>query len=229
MNESLKGVKKDIAIIVVISFVSAALYIVLGGMIMDYGRDVSRPLLFRFLPVFLIQFGMSCLGVMIVLLRNKEKLSEHGLVCKNLLQSLIGCLAVSVPTVAFLFATNDIHGFLPFQGMFLTKEILHATIPLNVLGYFLIALTWGFGEGLFYVVLADKINMVHKPNKFWNAGAFICALISIAIHGMIGFDILSLCEALATLILMYGSLVIRQRTGNAWGNILIFFVVWNAL
>lgn len=229
MNESLKGVKKDIAIIVVISFVSAALYIVLGGMIMDYGRDVSRPLLFRFLPVFLIQFGMSCLGVMIVLLRNKEKLSEHGLVHKNLLQSLIGCLAVSVPTVAFLFATNDIHGFLPFQGMFLTKEILHATIPLNVLGYFLIALTWGFGEGLFYVVLADKINMIHKPNKFWNAGAFICALISIAIHGMIGFDILSLCEALVTLILMYGSLVIRQRTGNAWGNILIFFVVWNAL
>lgn len=229
MNESLKGVKKDIAIIVVISFVSAAMYIALGGMIMDYGRDVSRPLLFRFLPVFLIQFGMSCLGVMIVLLRNKEKLSEHGLVHKNLLQSLIGCLAVSVPTVAFLFATNDIHGFLPFQGMFLTKEILHATIPLNVLGYFLIALTWGFGEGLFYVVLADKINMIHKPNKFWNAGAFICALISIAIHGMIGFDILSLCEALATLILMYGSLVIRQRTGNAWGNILIFFVVWNAL
>lgn len=229
MNESLKGVKKDIAIIVVISFVSAALYIVLGGMIMDYGRDVSRSLLFRFLPVFLIQFGMSCLGVMIVLLRNKEKLSEHGLVRRNLLQSLIGCLAVSIPTVAFLFATNDIHGFLPFQGMFLTKEILHATIPLNVLGYFLIALTWGFGEGLFYVVLADKINMIHKPNKFWNAGAFICALISIAIHGMIGFDILSLCEALATLILMYGSLVIRQRTENAWGNILIFFVVWNAL
>ncbi len=229
MNESLKGVKKDIAIIVVISFVSAALYIALGGMIMDYGRDVSRPLLFRFLPVFLIQFGMSCLGVMIVLLRNKEKLSEHGLVCKNLFQSLIGCLAVSIPTVAFLFATNDIHGFLPFQGMFLTKEILHAPIPFNVMGYFLIALTWGFGEGLFYVVLADKINMIHKPNKFWNAGAFICALISIAIHGMIGFDILSLCEALATLILMYGSLVIRQRTGNAWGNILIFFVVWNAL
>lgn len=229
MNESLKGVKKDIAIIVVISFVSAALYIALGGMIMDYGRDVSRPLLFRFLPVFLIQFGMSCLGVMIVLLRNKEKLSEHGLVRRNLLQSLIGCLAVSIPTVAFLFVTNDIHGFLPFQGMFLTKEILHAPIPFNVMGYFLIALTWGFGEGLFYVVLADKINMIHKSNKFWNVGAFICALISIAIHGMIGFDILSLCEALATLILMYGSLVVRQRTGNAWGNILIFFIVWNAL
>lgn len=229
MDKSLNGTKKDIAIILAVSFVSAALYIALGGMIMDYGRDLSRPLLFRFLPVFLIQFGMSCLGVVIVLLKNKEKLSEHGLIRKNSLQSLIGCLAASVPTVIFLFVTNDIHGFLPFQGMFLTKEILHASIPLNVLGYLLIALTWGFGEGLFYVVLADKINRIHTPKKFWNAGAFICAMISIAIHGMIGFDILSLCEALTTFILMYGSLVIRRRTGNAWGNILIFFVVWNAL
>lgn len=92
--------------ILVISFAAAALYIVLGGMIMDYGCDVSRSLLFRFLPVFLIQFGMSCLGVMIVLLRNKEKLSEHGLVRKNLLQSLIGSLAVSAPAMVFLFATQ---------------------------------------------------------------------------------------------------------------------------
>ena len=164
-----------------------------------------------------------------VLWKNKEKLSEHGLVRKNSLQSLIGCLIVSVPTVVFLFATNDIHGFLPFQGMFLTKEILHAPLPFNVMGYCLIALTWGLGEGLFYVVLADKVNMIHKPTAFWNAGAFIGAVISIAIHGMIGFDILSLCEALATFILMYGSLVIRQKTGNAWGNILIFFVIWNSL
>lgn len=33
----------------------------------------------------------------------------------------------------------------------------------------------------------------------------------------------------ATFVLMYGSLVIRERTGNAWGNIFLFFVVWNAL
>lgn len=229
MNESLKSVKKDIAIILAISFVSAILFITLGGMIMDYGHDVSHSLFFRFLPVFFIQFGMSCLGVTIVLLKNKETLSKHGLVRKKILQSLIGCLIVSIPTVAFLFATNDIHGFLPFQGMFLTNDILRAPIPLNAIGYLVIALTWGLGEGLFYVVLADKINFIYKPKKLWNVGAFICAIISIAIHGMIGVDLVALFEALATFILMYGSLVIRQRTENAWGNILIFFLVWNAL
>lgn len=229
MKESLKIVKKDIAIILSISFVSAILYIALEGMIMDYGHDLSHSLILRFLPVFLIQFGMSCLGTMIVLLKNKEKLSEHGLVRENILQSLIGCLLAAVPTVVFLFATNDIHGFLPFQGMFLTKDILNAPIPFNVAGYLVIALTWGIGEGLFYVVLADKINTLCKPSKIWNTGAFVCAMIAIAIHGMIGFDIITLLEALATFILMYGSLVIRERTGNAWGNILIFFIIWNAL
>lgn len=229
MNESLKSVKKDIAIILTISFVSAILYITLGGMIMDYGHDVSHSLFFRFLPVFFIQFGMSCLGVTIVLLKNKETPSKHGLVRKNILRSLIGCLIVSIPTVAFLFAINDIHGFLPFQGMFLTNDILRAPIPFNAIGYLVIALTWGVGEGLFYVVLADKINFIYKPKKLWNVGAFICAIISIAIHGMIGVDLMALFEALATFILMYGSLVIRQRTENAWGNILIFFLVWNAL
>lgn len=229
MNESLNSAKKDIAIILSISFVSAILYITLGEMIMDYGHDVSHSLLFRFLPVFLIQFGMSCLGVIIVLLKNKETLSKHGLVRKNILQSLIGCLIVSIPTVAFLFVTNDIHGFLPFQGMFLTNDILRAPIPFNAIGYLMIALTWGLGEGLFYVVLADKINFIYNPKKLWNVGALICAIISIAIHGMIGFELAALFEALTTFILMYGSLVIRQRTGNAWGNILIFFIIWNAL
>ncbi|MDE7416288.1 MAG: hypothetical protein K2N44_08310, partial [Lachnospiraceae bacterium] len=156
-------------------------------------------------------------------------LSGYGLCRKNILQSLVGCMIVSIPTVAFLFVTNEIHGFLPFQGMFLTKEILNAVIPFNILGYLLIALTWGLGEGLFYVVLAHKINLILNPNKVWNPGAFICAMISIAIHGMIGLDAATICEAFATFILMYGSLVIREKTGNAWGNILIFFVIWNAL
>lgn len=136
MNESLNSAKKDIVIILSISFLSAILYITLGGMLMNYGHGVSHSLLFRFLPVFLIQFGMSCLGVIIVLFKNKETLSKHGLVRKNILQSFIGCLIVSIPTVAFLFITND---------------ILSAPIPFNAIGYLVIALTWGLEEGLILI------------------------------------------------------------------------------
>lgn len=121
------------------------------------------------------------------------------------------------------------YGLLPFQGMFLTIEILELEFPLNVLGYLAIALIWGFSEGMFYVVLSDKINSINKPAKLWNLGAFICAIIAIAIHGMIGFDAKTLLEVLTTFILMYGSLIVRERSDNAWGNILIFFIIWNAL
>lgn len=224
-----KSLKNDIAIILAVSGIAAILYITLGGRIMDYGHNPSHPLLLRFLPVFVIQFGMSCLGVLIVLIKNKENLTKYGLVRKNILQSIAGCLLMSIPTVVFLFITNDIHVFLPFQGMFLTKDILNIAFPFNVIGYLVIALTWGMGEGLFYVVLSDKINLLYRPGKIWNLGAFVCAVIAIVIHGMIGFDIKTLMEALATFILMYGSLIIREKTGNAWGNILIFFVIWNAL
>lgn len=223
------SVKKDIAIILFVSFISAMLYITLEGKIMEYGRDLSHPLLLRFLPVLLIQMGMSCLGALIVLVKNKERLSDHGLKKKNAFLSIIGCLVVSIPTVCFLWITNDINGFLPFQGMFLTVEILKSAFPINVLGYLVISLIWGFGEGMFYVVLSDKINSIRTPTKLWNLGAFICAIIAIAIHGMIGFDAETLFEALATFILMYGSLIVREKSDNAWGNILIFFIIWNAL
>ena len=64
-------IKKDISIILIVSFVSAVFYIALEGKIMDYGRDLSNPLFLRFLPVLLIQMGMSCLGILIVLVKNK--------------------------------------------------------------------------------------------------------------------------------------------------------------
>lgn len=146
-----KTVKIDITIIMFVSLISAILYIDLEGIIMDYGRELSNPLLLRFMPVLAIQFGMSVLGILIVLLKNKERLSDYGLVKKNAVSSIIGCLLVSIPTVVFLWLTNDIHGFLPFQGMFLTKEILHSPFPINVIGYLIIALVWGLGEGMFYV------------------------------------------------------------------------------
>lgn len=213
----------------IISFLSAVLYIALDGVIMDYGRDRSNPLFLRFLPVLLIQSGMSCLGTLVVFIKNKERITTYGFVKKNAFVSVIGSLLASVPTILFLWFTDDIHGFLPFQGMFLTKEILRAAFPFNILGYLVIALTWGLGEGLFYVVLSDKINLLKMPGRIWNPGAFVGAVIAIAIHGMLGFDAKTMMEALATFILMHGSLVIHHKTGNAWGNILIFFVVWNAL
>ena len=126
--------KRDVAIIVITSLIFAGLYIAYEQPIMEYGRNPEHALLWRFLPVAVIQYGMAGLGISIVLCKNRESLRQHGLVMKNLLWSAAGCLAVSVPTILFLYFTGDIHGFLPFQGMFLTEDILYAAFPCNIIG-----------------------------------------------------------------------------------------------
>lgn len=110
--------KKDIAIILIVSFVSAIFYIALEGKIMDYGSDLSNPIFLRFLPVLLIQTGMSCLGILIVLIKNKERLSYYGLKKKNTIISIIGCLVVSIPTVFFFGLLMILMVFYHFRECF---------------------------------------------------------------------------------------------------------------
>lgn len=224
-----KQAGKDLGIILSISFIFAVLYVVFGNAIMKYGRDSNNLLILRFLPVVVIQFGMAGLGILLVKLKNKESFKEYGLVLHNALWSVLGCLLVSVPTILFLYFTNHIHGFMPFQGMFLTKPILHTSIPWNILGYILIAVIWGFLEGINYVIIADKVNIRFPCKKEWlNWGALVCSIICIVIHGMFRFDIKGIIEILATFILMYGMIIVKEKTHNAWGCIAIFFVIWNA-
>lgn len=46
---------------------------------------------------------------------------------------------------------------------------------------------------------------------------------------MVGVTPDELIETVVTIFLIYGMLIVRKETGNAWGCILIFFVYWNAL
>ena len=69
----------------------------------------------------------------------------------------------------------------------------------------------------------------NKEKEGLNYGAIVCGIICILIHGMIGFDLYTIFEALTTFILIYGMLVVKENTNNAWGCILIFLVYWNAI
>lgn len=77
------NVKKDITILLGISFLSAILYIAFEGTLMEFGRNEDNCLWLRFLPVLLIQMGMSCVGPFIIFWKNKEALSMHGIVRKK--------------------------------------------------------------------------------------------------------------------------------------------------
>ena len=94
----------------------------------------------------------------------------------------------------------------------------------------IIAICWGFFEGFNYVVISDKISQrFPSNNQFWDWGAFVCSIMCIIVHGAIGVTPDAIIEMLCTIFLIYGMLIVRKKTGNAWGCVLIFFVYWNAL
>ena len=85
-------------------------------------------------------------------------------------------------------------------------------------------------EGFNYVVISKKINDRYVcKNKWLNYGAIVCGLVCVLIHGMVGFDLYTFFAALTTFIIIYGMLIVKEKTNNAWGCIFIFLFFWNAL
>jgi hypothetical protein len=115
------------------------------------------------------------------------------------------------------------------NGTVLTDSILARPFPQNVLCMGLVYLIWGFFEGITYVFFSKKINTIFIfKNKCLNIGAIFCGIICVLIHGIIGFDLLTSIETITVFIFIYGILIIKDTTGNAWGCVFSFLFLWNA-
>ena len=135
-----------------------------------------------------------------------------------------------VPDLLYNLFAGNVHTWLPFSDVQTTAEALESGFPENALAMLLTALFWVFFEGFNYVVISDKIGERYpSKNRLWDWGAFVCAVMCILIHGAVGVTPDAVAEMLCTLFLIYGMLIVRKATGNAWGCILIFVFYWNAL
>jgi len=129
---------------------------------------------------------------------------------------------------------GDRQGGVPFldkeRDMAVTKEVICKGFPVNAVGVLIIWTAWGFFEGFNYVVISDIINRRYPTKCRWlNWGAIICAILCILIHGLVGVTPEDIIEMLATMALIYGMLIIREQTQNAWGVIFVFTFLWNAM
>ncbi len=217
----------DLIIIGLVSFV----VLLFAGKINAYSYDPSIPLMKRLCVTALCgQFAIAGLGITIVCIIRREKFTKFGLNTKNLLPALLLSLACCVPDFIYQLARGHVHSWFPFYDMSMTPQLLEESLPVKVSGLLITALFWGFFEGFNYVVIRDKISEL-SPSKyrFWDVGAFVCAVMCILVHGVVGVTPDAFLEMVCTLILIYGMLIVRKETGNAWGCVLIFFVYWNAL
>ena len=224
-----KEADQDLNIIAVLTILSLIGYIIPQKQILSFLHQTELPIWSRLLFLATLQFCVAGLGTSVVMIRRKESWKQYGLLAKHFLPTLIQTAAICLPLLLFLISRGQIHSYLPFQSILLTREVLASSFPTNILGFLLIGLIWGFWEGFNYVVIANKINCRYPSHHTWlDYGAFTCALICLIIHGMIGLSLHAILESLSVFILIYGMLVIQKKTGNAWGCIFIFLFIWNA-
>lgn len=230
-KERKKQLTADLIIIGIATFLVTGLVVgVFGGAINSLIKDNSVPIVLRVIPVALCQYGLAGLGITIVCILRKESFTRFGLNTKHLLPALLLSLACCVPDLIYQLYRGNVHPWCPFIDVNTTREVLSSGFPSNVIGMLITALCWGFFEGFNYAVIQDKLSeLLPSKLRWWDWGAFICAVMCILIHGAVGVTPDALIEMLVTIILIYGMLIVKKETRNAWGCVLVFFVYWNAM
>lgn len=221
----------DLWIILIISMLSLAIYMIFNHSInkIAYNPNINIILRVLFIGV-LFQFGLAGLGISVVSIIRKESFCKYGLNSKKILQTIALSALCCLPDFIYNFFAGNVHPWFPFSDVNFTAEVVKSGLPFNIIGMIIIATCWGFFEGFNYVVIADKISKRYpSKNKFWDWGAFVCAIMCIIVHGAIGVTPNAIIEMFCTIFLIYGMLIVRKKTGNAWGCVLIFFFYWNAL
>ena len=126
--------------------------------------------------------------------------------------------------------TAGIHSYFPFQAVSFTRPLLSAGPVVGISGMIMVMLSWGFFEGFTFVVISDRINKLLPPkNLLGNWGAAVSGLACLLLHTALGLPPETFWAGLCDFILIYGMLVIKDYTGNAWGCVFIFFFLWNAI
>jgi cation transport ATPase len=193
-------------------------------------NDGSINVLLRTLAAALAEYIGFGLGPTIVMIYRKERFKDYGLVTKGLLPAVLLSVACLIPYFLYYYEKGTLNTYLPFHTIWITKYLYASGFPYNGIGIAIVALTWGFWEGFSYVVISEKINRaVNKSLGWFSPGAIICAVFCILIHGVIGITPDGIFEAIACFILIAGMLTVKEKTGNAWGCVLIFLFFWNAI
>lgn len=226
-------IKKKADVDLWIIFISTILVIILynsfSSVIINIIKNKSMYILLRLSLVASLQFGTAGLGITIISLLRKENFSMHGLNRHNIIQSIVLCSLCFIPNIMYTYYHEGTITYFPFRKVWLTGELLTKELPVTVIGMLITSLIWGFFEGFNYVVISDKINERYPCKNRWaNWGALSCGVLCILIHGVIGVTVDTILETISIFIIIYGMLMVKNITGNAWGCVFIFIIFWNA-
>ncbi len=219
----------DIWIIGLTTFAVFALYSVFSQQFMSFVKNDNVPILLRLTVIAALQFGVAGLGITAVCLIRRESFFNFGLKKDNFLKSVLGTIGCYAPLIVYVLASGQFDGYRPFSSVILTDKLMESGIILKIVGMLIVITVWGFFEGFNYVVVSEKISQRYpSKHKLLDWGAVVCAVVCILVHP-INISLLGIVEILVTLFAIYGMLMVKKVTGNAWGCIFAFLFIWNAI
>ena len=218
----------DIWIISLVTLGVFLIYALTGKQLMNFVKNSDISVVPRLLLNAVVQFGIAGLGITIICILRKEKFSDFGLVKKNIGKAIVGTVISFIPSICYILASGEFNGYQPFN-ILVTNDVLSSGFPVSILGMALIVIVWGFFEGFNYVVICEKINKRYPSNNQWiDYGAISCAIVCILFHPF-SISFWGILEIITTFIAIYGMLIVKKKTGNAWGCVFAFCFIWNAL
>ena len=195
---------------------------------MNFVKNSDISVMTRLFLNALVQFGVAGLGITIVCIIRKEKFTQFGLTKKNIGKTIVGTVICFLPSICYIIASGQFNGYQPFN-ILITGDVIASDIPISILGMALIVVVWGFFEGFNYAVICEKINRRYPSNNEWlDYGAITCAIICILFHPF-SISFWGMIEIITTFVAIYGMLIVKKKTENAWGCVFAFCFIWNAL
>lgn len=223
-----KRLDTDIWIISLVTFGVFIVYSIIGSQLMNFVKNSDISVMTRLFLNALVQFGVAGLGITIVCIIRKEKFTQFGLTKKNIGKTIVGTVICFLPSICYIIASGQFNGYQPFN-ILITGDVIASDIPISILGMALIVVVWGFFEGFNYAVICEKINRRYPSNNEWlDYGAITCAIICILFHPF-SISFWGMIEIITTFVAIYGMLIVKKKTENAWGCVFAFCFIWNAL
>lgn len=228
LTEEQKKTEMDLWIIAFVTLVVFFCYALKGNQLRDFVTNDEVSIIPRLLVNAGVQFGIAGLGITIVCILRKEKFTLYGLRKVNTVKAVAGTVLSFLPYICYIFISGQMDGYHPFS-ILVTDDVIAGGIPLSILGMALIAIVWGFFEGFNYAVICEKINKRYPPPSIWlDYGAITCAVFCVLFHAF-NISFWGLVEIVTTFLAIYGMLLVKKQTGNAWGCVFAFCFIWNAL
>ena len=223
-----KRLDTDMWIISLVTFGVFIVYSIIGSQLMNFVKNSDISVIPRLLLNASVQFGVAGLGITIVCILRKEKFTQYGLTKKNIGKTIVGTVICFLPSVCYIIASGQFKGYQPFN-ILITGDVIASDIPISILGMALIVVVWGFFEGFNYAVICEKINRRYPSDNEWlDYGAITCAIICILFHPF-SISFWGIIEIITTFVSIYGMLIVKKKTENAWGCVFAFCFIWNAL